>query len=120
HLLQALDLCVFGPYKLHLQRLRVNHSHDSQEFIVGLCISAMRQATTPINIRAGFLAGALRETENAAGYMVAQYVPESIKTAILKAKDEGIMAVEAPTRVTNIRAQDPWGFVNYNQFMGIQ
>ncbi|KAA6355116.1 MAG: hypothetical protein EZS28_049357, partial [Streblomastix strix] len=118
HLLQAADLGIFGPFKTHMQTLRCNHVHDSQEFLIGIALSAMRQATTAINVRAGFLAGALKEIENNKGNLVAQFVQESIEAAIKTAEDDGILLKEAPTRITNFRAPDPWGFVNYDQFMG--
>ncbi|KAA6383305.1 MAG: hypothetical protein EZS28_021165, partial [Streblomastix strix] len=117
HLLQACDLGIFGPFKSHMQTLRRNHCHDSQEFLIGLSISALRQATTPVNIRGGFLGGCLRETENVAGRMVAEYVPESLAAAIKTANEEGVLMKESPTRETQKRASAPWGFVNYDYFM---
>ncbi|KAA6375680.1 MAG: hypothetical protein EZS28_028793, partial [Streblomastix strix] len=79
--------------------------------------SALRQATTPVNIRGGFLGGCLRETENVAGRMVAEYVPESLAAAIKTANEEGVLMKESPTRETQKRASAPWGFVNYDYFM---
>ncbi|KAA6403297.1 MAG: hypothetical protein EZS28_001169 [Streblomastix strix] len=44
---------------------------------------------------------------------------ESIEAAIKTAENDGILLKEAPTRITNFRARDPWGFVNYEQFIGL-
>ncbi|KAA6399707.1 MAG: hypothetical protein EZS28_004767 [Streblomastix strix] len=107
NLFQVCNLNIFGPFKSHLQTLWLNRCHDYQEFIMRLCISVMRQATIPINIHARFLGRALREIENEQGNMVASFVMENIQVAIKKVSNEGILVIEAPTRITIQYATEP-------------
>ncbi|KAA6404280.1 MAG: hypothetical protein EZS28_000189 [Streblomastix strix] len=107
HHLQPCDLGIQGPFKSHMQTLRRNYCHDSQEFLIGLSVSALRQAITPVNILGGFLSGRLRETENVAGRMVAEYVPQSQTVAdkiivALKHCPGIIIKIASDFRVTTI------------------
>lgn len=51
--------------------------------------------------------------------MVASFVMENIQVAIKKVSNEGILVIEAPTRITIQYATEPWEAENYFQFFGI-
>ncbi|KAA6359762.1 MAG: hypothetical protein EZS28_044711, partial [Streblomastix strix] len=48
--LQMLDLGIFGAFKSHLQTLRRHNTHDTQEHITHLALSALHQALAQINV----------------------------------------------------------------------